>query len=74
MALAAGAGTGVVFGPNSVDDLTLAIERTIRLRRDARAWQGMQRRGMATALGWETPAAHYAELYRALRAAHGRRR
>ena len=74
MALAAGAGTGVVFGPDSVDDLALAIERTIRLRRDARTWQGMQRRGMATEVGWRTPATHYAALYRALRAAHDRRR
>ncbi|MEK0430566.1 MAG: hypothetical protein RL139_370 [Gemmatimonadota bacterium] len=74
MALASGAGTGVVFTPDSVDDLALAIERTIRLRRDARTWQGMQRRGMATEVGWRTPATHYAALYRALRAAHARRR
>ena len=74
MAVAAGAGTGVVFAPDHVEDLTLAIERTIRLRRDPRTWQGMQRRGMATDVSWRVPAGHYAELYRALRAAHGRRR
>ena len=74
MALATGAGTGIVFTPDSVDDLVLAVERTLRLRRDGRTWLAMQRRAMASPVGWETPAQHYAALYRALHADAGRRR
>jgi starch synthase len=66
MALAAKAGTGVVFSPVSADALTAAIERTATLWADRTAWRGLQRRAMATDVSWARPAAKYAELYRSL--------
>ena len=68
MALAARAGTGVVFSPVSLAALEIAIERTAALWRDRTAWRGLQRRGMATDVSWARPAARYAELYRTLSA------
>jgi starch synthase len=66
MALAAKAGTGVVFSPVTGDALTAAIERTATLWTDRTAWRGLQRRAMATDVSWARPAAKYAELYRSL--------
>lgn len=66
MALAAKAGTGVMFSPVSADALTTAIERTVALWADKTAWRGLQRRGMATDVSWHRPAARYATLYRTL--------
>ncbi len=66
MALAAKAGTGVVFSPVTVDALTAAIERTATLWTDRTTWRGLQRRAMATDVSWARPAARYAALYRAL--------
>ncbi|MBI2407062.1 MAG: glycogen/starch synthase [Gemmatimonadetes bacterium] len=71
-AIAAGVGTGVVFTPDSVDALELAVERAVTLRRDDRAWQQMQRRGMKTDVSWTQPAAQYAALFRALAAESAR--
>ena len=66
MALAARAGTGVVFSPVTRGDLEGAIERTAALWRDKVKWRGLQRRAMATDVSWTQPAARYAALYRAL--------
>ena len=66
MALAAKAGTGVVFSPVTADALTAAIERTATLWADRTAWRSLQRRAMATDVSWARPAAKYAELYRSL--------
>ena len=66
MALAADAGTGFVFAPGSVDALGFALERAALLRRDTRAWQQVQRRGMKTDVSWQRPAEQYAALFRAL--------
>ena len=66
MALAAKAGTGVLFSPVTADALTTAIERTVALWADKAAWRGLQRRGMATDVSWTRPAARYAALYRTL--------
>ncbi len=68
MALAAKAGTGVVFSPVTRTALEIAIERTGRLWRDRTAWRGLQRRAMATDVSWARPASEYAALYRALAA------
>ncbi len=68
MALAANAGTGVVFAPDSRDALGFALERVAMLRRDPPAWQQMQRRGMKTDVSWTRPAQQYAALFRALAA------
>jgi len=66
MALASGAGTGLVFTPGSREALECALERADALRRDARAWHQLQLRGMKTDVTWARPARHYAELFRAL--------
>jgi starch synthase len=71
-AIAAGTGTGVVFAPDSADALEFALERAMALRRDDRAWQQMQRRGMKTDVSWTQPAAQYATLFRALAAERAR--
>lgn len=68
MALAAKAGTGVVFSPVTADALTAAIERTATLWSDRTTWRSLQRRAMATDVSWARPAAKYAALYRSLAA------
>lgn len=66
MALASKQGTGIVFSPVTRAALVHAIDRTAALWQDQAAWRGLQRRGMATDVGWARPAARYAALYRAL--------
>lgn len=66
MALAAGAGTGVVFAPVQVDALLHALARTAALYADPTTWRALQRRAMATDVSWARPAARYAALYRTL--------
>jgi len=66
MALATGAGTGVMFTPVTRDALALAFERTVRLWRDRAAWHRLQQHAMAVDVGWSRPAKHYAKLYRDL--------
>ena len=66
MALAARAGTGVVFAPGSPEALGIAIERTATLWRKAALWRGLQRRAMNTDVSWSRAASRYASLYRAL--------
>ena len=66
MALAMGAGTGVVFAPPTRDALESALLRTASLWRDREAWQGLQRNAMRTDVSWRRPAARYAALYRGL--------
>jgi len=66
MALAAGAGTGVLFTPVSAPMLEAAIRRTARLYRDRPAWRRLQANGMASDVSWTAPARQYADLYRGL--------
>ena len=66
MALAAGAGTGVMFAPVTQDALELALERTVRLWHQRPTWHRMQLHAMAVDVGWNRPAKHYARLYRDL--------
>jgi starch synthase len=66
MALAAGAGTGVMFTPVTLDALALALERTVRLFRDRATWHRLQQHAMAVDVSWSRPAKHYAKLYREL--------
>jgi starch synthase len=66
MALAAGAGTGVLFAPVTQDALALALERTVRLWRQRATWHRMQLHAMAVDVGWSRPAKHYARVYRDL--------
>jgi starch synthase len=68
MALAANAGTGIVFSPVSRDTLSIAIDRTAALWRSPSVWRRIQTRAMATDVGWSRPAKRYAALYRELAA------
>jgi starch synthase len=66
VALAAGAGTGVMFSPVNETMLEAAIRRAGRLYRDKANWAAIQRNGMATDVSWAAPARDYAALYREL--------
>jgi starch synthase len=66
VALAAGAGTGVMFSPPNETMLEGAIRRTGRLYRQPDTWRVLQRNGMATDVSWAAPAREYAALYREL--------
>ena len=66
MALAAGAGTGVMFAPVTQDALALALDRTVRLWHRRATWHRLQQHAMAVDVGWGRPAKHYAQMYREL--------
>ncbi|KQT69722.1 MULTISPECIES: glycogen synthase GlgA [unclassified Aureimonas] len=65
-AVAAKVATGVIFDTVAPTPLLDAISRACRLYEDAPVWQAMQRRGMATDVGWTASAARYADLYASL--------
>jgi starch synthase len=64
MALAADAGTGVLFAPPTREMLMAALGRTAALWREPATWRRIQARGMATDVGWARPARQYANLFR----------
>lgn len=66
MALAAGAGTGLLFAPVNRERLELALARTAALWRQPALWRQLQQRGMATDVSWTAPARRYAALFRSL--------
>jgi starch synthase len=45
-----------------------ALLRALDVYRDAKAWRGLQDRGMALDFSWNASAARYEELYRELEA------
>ena len=65
-AMTAAVSTGVIFAPVEKAALYEAILKTNRLYADPALWQAMQKRGMATDVGWTASAARYADLYRSL--------
>lgn len=66
MALAAGVATGFQFAPVTTDALIGAFERLFSAWAKPAAWPQVQANGMNQTLGWDAPAAHYAQLYRDL--------
>jgi starch synthase len=66
MALAAGAGTGVLFSPVTREMLEAAIDRAARLYRDRALWRRLQRHAMRCEVDWRRPAHDYAALFRRL--------
>lgn len=64
MAIAAGAATGVQFGPVNLSAALDAFDRVKQLWRDKDAWRRLQVNGMSTDVSWRHPAAKYAALYR----------
>ena len=70
-AMEAGVATGVQFAPATEHALADGIRRTVRLHRDQKAWQRMQKRGMESDVSWEASAAKYAALYAGLLGGQG---
>jgi len=62
-AQAAGCATGVQFNAVTHDALVEAIDRTVNLHRDPRAWQQVQRAGMKSDFSWDRSGKAYADLY-----------
>jgi starch synthase len=65
-ALAAGAGTGLVFAPPDQDALEAALLRAAALWRDPKMWRKLQRNAMRSDVSWARPAGRYAALFRSL--------
>jgi starch synthase len=62
--IAAGAATGIQFGPVTSENLAGAIRRTNALFHNKPAWQRLQKNAMTVDVSWRCPARHYAALYR----------
>lgn len=58
--------TGIQFAPVDAPSLQRAIERSVRLYGDRKAWNSIQKAGMKTDVSWEKSAARYAMLYKTL--------
>jgi starch synthase len=58
-----GRGTGFKFHDYHPGALLGALRRALEVRRDARAWDGIRRRGMAQDFSWAASAARYEELF-----------
>jgi starch synthase len=59
-------GTGFVFEPYEPQALLDAIDRSLQVFHDKKAWTVLQRRAMAMDFSWERSAKLYANLYRQL--------
>ncbi len=62
-ALADGTATGFVFGPATPAALTGAVERAVRLYRQAEPWQAIMQCAMAQDFSWDPAAQEYMALY-----------
>ena len=65
-ALEQASATGIQFAPVDVPTLSRAIERSVRLYADRKAWISVQKAGMKTDVSWEKSAARYTMLYKNL--------
>jgi starch synthase len=59
-------GTGFVFEPYDPQALLRAIDQSLRVFRDKKAWAALRRRAMAMDFSWERSAKRYVNLYRQL--------
>jgi hypothetical protein len=66
-----GTGTGFKFKEYTGEALLFAIRQALHHYMDERIWKRIQLNGMAKDFSWKTPAAEYAKLYEAARAARG---
>src|SRR5712692_10277658 len=66
-----GTGTGFKFKQYAGEALLFAIRQALHHYMDERIWKRIQLNGMAKDFSWKTPAAEYAKLYDAARAARG---
>lgn len=65
--LADGTATGFVFGPDTAEALTAAIDRAIDFHRQTARWRRVQATAMTRDFSWDRSARHYADLYRTVR-------
>jgi starch synthase len=63
---ATGQGTGFVFEHFTADGLRWAIEQALEAWGDRKAWQALQKNGMAADWSWTTQTGLYIELYQRL--------
>jgi len=66
-----GTGTGFKFSEYSGTAFLYAVKQALHHYADERIWKRIQLNGMAKDFSWKTPAAEYAKLYAAARAARG---
>src|SRR6267143_1017753 len=66
-----GTGTGVKFKEYTGEALLFAVWQALHHYMDVRIWKRIQLNGMAKDFSWKGPAAEYAKLYEAARAARG---
>jgi len=66
-----GTGTGFKFTEYSSGALLYAVKQALHHFADERIWKRIQLNGMTKDFSWKTPAAEYAKLYEAARAARG---
>jgi starch synthase len=66
-----GTGTGFKFREYSGEALLYAVRQALHHYMDERIWKRIQLNGMAKDFSWSAPAAEYAKLYEAARAARG---
>ncbi|HYT57006.1 MAG TPA: glycogen synthase GlgA [Verrucomicrobiae bacterium] len=59
-------GTGFVFEPYEAQALLDAIDRSLQVFHNQRAWTALRRRAMAMDFSWERSAKRYVDLYRQL--------
>ncbi|WP_185984906.1 glycogen synthase GlgA [Aureimonas mangrovi] len=62
-AMVAGAATGIVFSPLSVEALQGAVQRLVTLHANHDAWRRCQIQAMRSDVSWDASAARYASLY-----------
>lgn len=65
-ALNAKAATGIQFAAVTAEGLRQAVRRTIRLFKDTKTWNQIQKQGMKADVSWETSAQAYVHLYHRL--------
>ncbi|WP_392336850.1 glycogen synthase GlgA [Loktanella salsilacus] len=68
MAQQANVATGVQFHPVDALAFGQALRKLMELHADSKGWAAMQKRGMSQALGWDTSALAYSQLYESLTA------
>jgi starch synthase len=66
-----GTGTGFKFKEYTGEALLFAVRQALHHYMDERIWKRIQLNGMAKDFSWKTPAAEYAKVYEAARAARG---
>ena len=66
-----GTGTGFKFKEYTGEALLFAVRQALHHYMDERIWKRIQLNGMAKDFSWKGPAAEYAKLYEAARAARG---